>query len=245
MTRTSTAVSTDDPRNTTPSPAHPTSPGDRRPLMRGAGVAGTVGSLLVLAAFALVGALGLPDPSNAESLLRFPDIQQARAAENLLYLAGVVLWAVHYDLLHRLLRVTAPVLSAAARTVGFLGVAALAAGALLNVATAAMSQTYRQAAEADRASVVLAWQAAQGVLDAMLVTGALLLPVAVTMFGWVLRHDLGPVLAWGTVAVGTAGIAAVAVAAARPPSALVAVGILGPLAFHLIAGIRSLRLSRR
>jgi hypothetical protein len=35
------------------------------------------------------------------------------------------------------------------------------------------------------------------------------------------------------------------VAAATPPSALVAVGILGTLAFHLIAGIGGLRLSRR
>lgn len=245
MTSTGTAVSTDDPRNTTASPAHPTSPGDRRPLLRGAGVAGTVGSLLVLAAFALVGALGLPDPSNAESLLRFPDIHSARAAENLLYLAGVVLWAVHYDLLHRLMRATAPVLSAAARTVGFLGVAVLAAGALLNVATEPMSQTYQQAADADRASVVLAWQAAQGVFDAMLVTGGLLLAAAVTLFGFVLRRDLAPALGWGAVAVGTAGTAGAVVAAATPPSALVAVGILGALAFHLIAGIHWLLLSRR
>jgi hypothetical protein len=82
----------------------------------------------------------------------------------------------------------------------------LTAGALLNVATAATSQSYQQAAEADRASVVLAWHAAQGALDAMLATGGLL-PAAVPLFGSVLRHGLNPVLGWGTVAVGTAGIA--------------------------------------
>ena len=151
---------------------------------------------------------------------------------------------MHFDLLHRLLRAAAPVLSAAARTIGLLGAAVLAAGALLNVATAPMSQVYQQAAEADRASVVLAWQAARGVLDAMLVTGALLLPAAVVVFGFTLRRDLSPVLRWGTIALGTAGTAGAAVAAATPPSALVAISILGTLAFHLIAGIRWLRLSR-
>jgi FtsH-binding integral membrane protein len=121
----------------------------------------------------------------------------------------------------------------------------LAAGALLHVATVPMSQAHQQAAEAERTSVVLAWQAAQGVFDAMLVTGALLLPVAVTLFGVVLRHDLGAVVGWGGVAVGTAGIAGAVVAAAAPPSPLVAVSILGALAFHLVAGIGCLRLSRR
>ncbi len=78
----------------------------------------------------------------------------------------------------------------------------------------------------------------------MLATGGLL-PAAVALLGLVLRHDLSPVLGWGTLAVGTAGIAGALVAAATPPSALVAVGILGPLAFHLIPGIGGLRLSRR
>jgi hypothetical protein len=36
------------------------------------------------------------------------------------HLAGVALWAVKHELLHRLLRTTAPVLPATARTVGFL-----------------------------------------------------------------------------------------------------------------------------
>ncbi len=223
-------------------PANPLGPVDRR-LLRGAGLTGTVGSLLMLAAFVLVGALGLPDPSTPESLLRFPEIQYARAAENLLYLAAIVLWAVHHELLHRLLRVGAPVLSAAARTVGALGAAVLAAGALLNVATAAMSQAYQQAAEADRSVVVLAWQAAQGVMDALLVTGALLLPAAVVLFGVALGRGLSPILGWGAVVVGTAGTAAAAIVAATSlPSTLVAVSILGTLTFHLVAGIGWLRL---
>jgi hypothetical protein len=250
MTSTSPTPATFDRQNTASSSARPTGSmdfagsADRR-LLRGAGVTGTVGSLLVLAVFGLVGALGLPDTSNAESLLRFPEIQHARAAENLLYLAAVVLWAVHFDLLHRLLRATAPVLSAAARTVGLLGVAALATGALLNVATAPMSQAYQQAAQADRADVILAWQAAQGVLDAMLVTGSLLLPAAVVLFGYALRRNASLVLGWIAVALGSAGIAGAIVAATTPPSALVALGLLTTLAFHLIAGIHWFRLSRR
>lgn len=225
-------------------PVGPLAPEDRH-LLRGAGLTGTVGSVLMLAAFLLVGALGLPDPSTPESLLRFPEIQYARAAENLLYLAAIVLWAVHLELLHRVLRATAPVLAAAARTVGVLTTTVLAANALLNVATSAMSQAYQQAAEAERSVVVVAWQAAQGVMDALLVTGALLLPAAIVLLGIALCRGLSPVLGWGAVVVGTAGTAAVlVVAATSSPSALVAVSILGALVFHLVAGIRWLRLSR-
>lgn len=222
-------------------------PDDRRVLLRGVGVTGVTGvtgSLLMLAAFVLVGALGLPDTSGADALLRFPEIRYARLAENLLYLAAVVLWAVQHDLLHRLLRGTAPVLSSAARTVGILGVAALAAGALLNVATAPMAAAYQQVAEADRSDVVLAWTAMQAVLDAMLITGVLLLPVTIVLFGLGLSRGLSPVLGWGAVAVGIAGLAGATIAAATPPSAFAAVSILGALAFHLAVGIRCIRLSR-
>lgn len=227
-------------------PLGPLRPVDLR-LLRGAGLSGTVGSLLMLATFVLVGALGLPDPSAPESLLRFPEIQYARAAENLLYLTAIVLWAVHHELLHRLLRDTAPVLSAAARTIGLLGTTVLAANALLNVATAPMSQAYQQAAEAERPVVVLAWQAAQGTMDALLIAGALLLSAAVVLFGIALSRGLSPILGWGAVVVGTAGMAAVivvAVAVTSSLSMLIAVSILGALAFHLVVGIRWLRLSR-
>ena len=210
-------------------------------MLRGAGVVAFASSLSVLAPFVLVGALGLPDTSTAESLLRFPEIQHARAAENLLYLAGIVLWAVHYELLHRLPCDTSPVLSTAARTVALLGGAILSAGALLNVANASMSQAYQQAAQADRTTVVLAWQSAQGVLDAMLVTGALLQPVAVVLFGLALRRGLAPRLGWVAVAVGTAGLAGAVVAVLTPPSTLVAVAILATLVFHLAAGARWLQ----
>jgi hypothetical protein len=138
------------------------------------------------------------------------------------------------------------VLSAAARTVGSLGVAVLAANALLNVATATMSQAYQQAAEADQSVVVLTWQAAQGVQDSLLASGALLLPAAIVLFGIALIRGVSPILGWGAVVVGTAGTAAViVVVASSSTSTLIAVSILGALAFHLVAGIRWLRLSRR
>lgn len=226
-------------------PLGPLGPVDRR-MLRGAGLAGTIGSLLMLATFVFVGALGLPDVSAPESLLRFPEIQYARAVENLLYLAAIVFWAVHHELLYQLLRVTAPVLSAAARTVGTLGAAVLAANALLNVATAPMSEAYQQAPEAERSVVVLAWHAAQGVQDSLLASGALLLPAAIVLFGIALLRGLNPILGWGAVVIGTAGsVAALVVVATNSMSTLIAVSILGALVFHLVAGICWLRLSRR
>lgn len=218
-------------------------PVDRRPLLRGAGITGISGSLLMLAAFGVVGTLGLPDTSSVESLQRFPEIQQARVVENLLYLAAVVFWAVQHDLLHRLLSATGPVLTSAARTVGHLAVAALAASALLNLSTAPMSQIYRRAGEADRDGVVQAWTAAQAVMDAMLITGALLLPVTVVLFGVAMRSLLGPVLGWSAVALGAAGGVGATLAAANGPSWFVAVSILGALVVHLAVGVRCIRLS--
>ncbi len=234
---------------TVPHPAVPSKtdlnhPVDRRPLLRGAGITGITGSLLMLAAFAVVGTLGLPDPSSAESLQRFPEIQQGRVVENLLYLAAVVFWAVQHDLLHRLLSSTGPVLTSAARTVGLLAVAALAVSALLHLSTAPMSQTYQQAGEADRDGVVQAWAAAQAVMDAVLITGALLLPVTVVLFGVALRSLMGPALGWSAVALGAAGVVGAILAAANGPSVLVAVSILGALVFHLAVGVRCIRLSR-
>lgn len=219
-------------------------PVDRRPLLRGAGITGIGGSLLMLATFVVVGTLGLPDASSAESLRRFPEIQQARVVENLLYLAAVVFWAVQHDLLHRLLSSTGPVLASAARTVGHLAVAALAVSALLHLSTAPMSQIYQQAGEADRDGVVQAWTAAQAATDAMLITGALLLSVTVVLFGVALRSLLGPVLGWSAVALGVAGVVGATIAAANGPSLPVAVSILGALVFHLAVGVRCIRLSR-
>jgi len=78
----------------------------------------------------------------------------------------------------------------------------------------------------------------------MLTTGALLLPVTVVLFGVALRRSMGPVLGWSAVVVGIAGVAGAAVAAATPPSSFAAVSILGALAFHLVVGVRCIRLSR-
>ncbi len=232
------------PQSVVPSRTDLDQPVDRRPLLRGAGITGVSGSLLMLAAFVVVGTLGLPNPSSAESLQRFPDIQQARVVENLLYLAAVVFWAVQHDLLHRLLSSTGPVLTSAARTVGHLAVAALAASALLHLSTAPMSQAYQQDGEADRDGVVQAWTAAQAVMDALLITGALLLPVTVVLFGVASRRLLGPVLGWSAVALGAAGVVGATLAAANGPSVLVAVSVLGALVFHLAVGVRCIRLSR-
>ena len=69
--------------------------------------------------------------------------------------------------------------------------------------------------------------------------------LSVVLFGLVLRRGPSPVLGWGAVVVGTVGTAAAIAAATDLPSELVAVSILGTLAFHLVAGLRWLRLARR
>jgi hypothetical protein len=97
--------------------------------------------------------------------------------EEVLYLGVLALWAIHFLALYRALRGTslAPALFGSA--LGIMGLGVLAAGALPQVARTPISDLYHApgATPEDQATLVLLWQATQGIFDALLVVG--LLPV--------------------------------------------------------------------
>ncbi len=71
------------------------------------GLAGILGSLLMLLTFGIVAAfVGMDAMTPEESLMRFPDIRAARTVENTLYLVVLLLWVVHSLALYRALRRT-------------------------------------------------------------------------------------------------------------------------------------------
>ena len=68
----------------------------------------------------------------------------------------------------------------------------LAAGALPQVARSPISDLYHApgATPEDQATLVLLWQATQGMLDALLITGLLLLPIGLLTLGVAIRCPL-------------------------------------------------------
>ncbi|MEO3782076.1 hypothetical protein ABGB12_02010 [Actinocorallia sp. B10E7] len=212
-------------------------------LLRLGGAAGALGSALLLGTFVFVAALGLPDPSTTESLLRFPEIKTARVVENTLYLAALVLMALHTLALSRTLRRTSPAASFFGGAVGVLGFTVLICGALLHVATAPLADLHRDAPPEDKTTVVLVWQGVQSIFDTLLVTGAALVPFALIALGRAMLDSpaFGPAVGRTGLVLGVISLTGAAVAVVIPGSLAVAASILGLSAFHAVVGLKSYR----
>jgi hypothetical protein len=171
----------------------------------------------------------------------------ARTFENGLYLVVLVLWAVHLMALYRALRATSPARALFGAGIGLMSVVVMAAGALPHVVTAPVSDLYHApgATPDQQASLVLAWEAAQGVIDSMLLVGFVVAPIGLLLLGAAMLRtpDFGAGVGRLTIGLGTAGVAAGVVALAVPDSPVAAVGMVALIAFHLAVGWRTSRLS--
>jgi len=171
------------------------------------------GGILLLAVFVIVGVfVGAPAAQPAGALMRFPDVRVAHMVEEVLYLGVLALWAIHFVALYRALRGTslAPALFGSA--LGIMGLILLAAGAVPQVAKAPISDLFHApgATPGDQATLVLLWQATEGMLDALLVAGLLLLPLGLIALGVAMLRSpaFGKTYGWLSVMLGVAGIAA-------------------------------------
>lgn len=92
---------------------------------------------------------------------------------------------------------------------------------------------------------MLLWQANQGMFDALLLVGLLVMPVGVILLGLAMRRD--PAFGKGagnvSVALGVVGLAAATVMLVDPLSAVAALGVFTLIGFHLVAGWKTYRLS--
>jgi hypothetical protein len=221
-------------------------------VLRWGGLAGIVGGILFVGDFVLVGVFeGLEGYliTEPEALVeRFPDIRAAHIVEEVLYLGVLALWVIHFLALYRALRGTslAPALFGSA--LGIMGLGIIAAGALLQVARTPISDLYHApgASPEDQATLVLLWQATQGILDALLVTGLLLVPIGVIALGVAMLRTPAFGKAFGGVSVvlGVLGVAAGVVVVIDPSSAIAIVGILSLIVFHIALGWKVYSLSK-
>ncbi len=222
---------------------------EERSVLRWGGLAGILGGILLLAVFVIVGVFVGADPAEREGfVMRFPDVRAAHIVEEVLYLGVLALWAIHFLALYRALRGTSPAPALFGSVLGIMGLGVLAAGALPQVARTPISDLYHApgASPEDRATLVLLWQATQGIFDALLVVGLLLLPIALIALGVAMLGTLAFGKAFGGVSVvlGVLGGAAGVVVLIGPGSLIAGVGMLAFIIFHLVLGWKVYSLSK-
>ncbi len=210
-------------------------------VLRWGGLAGILGGILFILVFVIVIAfVGLDPPKPEGEVMRFPDIRAARTVENSLYLVVVILWVTHFLALYRALRGTSLAPALFGSVLGILGLGVLAAGALPHVATAPISDLYHapEATLEDQATLVLLWQATQGIFDALFVVGLLLLPIGLIALGVAMlgAPAFGKRIGRVSVVLGVVGVVAASTLLVDPQSPIAFVVVLSLIVFHLVLG---------
>jgi hypothetical protein len=216
---------------------------EEKSVLRWGGLAGILGGIIFILVFVIVIAFVGADPAQPEGeIMRFPEIRAARTLENSLYLVVLILWIAHFLALYRALRGTSLAPALFGSVVGIVGLGVLAAGALPHVATAPISDLYH----AREATLVLMWQATEGIFDALFGVGLLLVPVGLVALGVAMlgAPAFGKGFGGISVALGVIGVVAASVLLVDPHSPSAFVGVLSLIVFHLVLGWRLYSLSR-
>jgi hypothetical protein len=220
-----------------------------RGIMRWGGLAGILGGIIFILVFIIVIVFVGADTAEPEGeLMRFPDIRAARTLENSLYLVVLILWVAHFLALYRALRGTSLAPALFGSVLGIVGLGVLAAGALPHVATAPISDLYHApgATPEDQATLVLMWQATEGIFDALFGVGLLLVPIGLVALGVAMLRapDFGKGFGGVSVVLGVVGIVAASVLVVDPLSPSAFIGVLALITFHLVVGWKVYSLSR-
>jgi hypothetical protein len=116
------------------------------------------------------------------------------------------------------------------------------------VAAAPISDLYHAPGTApeDRATLILMWQAIEGIFDALFGVGLLLVPIGFIALGVAMLG--APAFGTGfggiSVVLGAVGVVAATVLLVDPLSPSVFVGVLSLIVFHLVLGWKVYSLSR-
>ncbi len=219
-----------------------------RSVLRWGGLAGVLGGITFILVFVIVIAFVGPDPAGPGGpVTRFPDIRAARTVENGLYLVVLILWVTHFLALYRALRGERLAPALFGSVLGIAGLVVLAAGALPHVVTGRISDLFHApgATPGDQATLVLLWQATQGMFDALLIVGLAFLPVGLIALGVAMlgSPDFGKRFGGVTVVLGVIGVVAAVVLLIDPLSPIAVVGFLVLIVFHLVLGWKVYRLA--
>jgi hypothetical protein len=218
-------------------------------VLRWGGLAGILGGIVFILVFVIVIAFVGADPAQPEGeVMRFPDIRAVRTVEDSLYLVVLILWVAHFLALYRALRGSSLAPALFGSVIGIVGLGVLAAGALPHVATAPISDLYHApgATPEDRATLVLLWQATEGIFDALFGAGLLLVPIGFVALGAAMLGVPAFGKGFGVVSVvlGVVGVVAASFLLVDPQSPSAFAGVLALIVFHLVLGWKLYSLSR-
>ena len=159
--------------------------GAEKGVLRWGGLAGILGGIFFILGVVILASVG-PPPADPEGLvMRFPDVRAALTVGNSLYLVGVILSVPLFLALYTALRGTSLAAALFGSVLGILGLVVRAAESLTHVAFAPISDLYHApgATPEDQATLVLLWQATQGIFNALTAVGTLLVPIGLIVLG--------------------------------------------------------------
>jgi hypothetical protein len=222
---------------------------EEKSVLRWGGLAGILGGIIFIVVFVVVIAFVGADPAEPEGeVMRFPEIRAACTVEDGLYLVVLVLWVTHFLALYRALRGMSLAPALFGSVLGIVGLGVLAAGALPHVASIPISDLYHApgGSPQEHATLVLMWQATEGIFDALFGVGLLLAPIGFIALGVAMlgTPTFGKGFGGVSVALGVVGVVAASVLLVDPLSPSAFVGVLALIVFHLVLGWNIYSLSR-
>lgn len=121
-----------------------------------------------------------------------------------------------------------------------MGLTVLAAGAFLYVAKVPIANLYHApgATTEDQTTLVLMWEATQGIFDAFLIVGLIILPIALIALGIAMLASpaFGKGLGGMSVGLGVLGVVAAVVLLIDPLSLIAVVDVFALIVFNLVIG---------
>ena len=160
--------------------------GEEKSVLRWGGLAGILAGILFILAIVILIAFGPPVTADPEGLVMGePDVRAALSVGNALYLVNLILVVILLLALYRALRGTSLAAALFGSVLGVTGLVVLVAAAFPHVAFVPISDLYHApgATPAEQATLVLLWQATQGVFTALDAVGLFVLPIGFIVLG--------------------------------------------------------------
>jgi hypothetical protein len=184
---------------------------NEKSVLRWGGLAGMLGGIVFILMLVILLVLASdPNADTEELLIRFPDERAIISLGESLYAVTLILSVTLYLALYRALRGTSLAPALFGTGLVFLGFAALAAGALPNVAFAEIADLYHApgAIPGEQTALIPLWQATQGIFYETDTVGFLLLMAGLIVLGVAMLGTpaFGRGFGWVSVVVGVAGI---------------------------------------
>jgi len=155
-------------------------------VLRWGGLAGILGSILLILVMVVVGLIVPPEPLIlSDWVIRFPDIKGARVIENIMYLIALLLEIPLFLALYYALRKTSLAPALFGSVLGIIGLFSMIVSATPHVAHAPISDLYHGSGipPGDLAVLAPMWQATWGIFNAMLYVGFFVLPIGLGLLG--------------------------------------------------------------